>query len=69
MNDDTDVVGVDIGIAIPADDTKDAYVVIKVTRQEMFFTVNDARDIALSIAACATRVEQHNEEKDHGSIQ
>jgi len=69
-NDDEDYVGIDIGIAYPEDKSKDAYVAIKVSRGEIFLSVHDARDVAMSLAACANKVEQVNEkEKDNGSIQ
>lgn len=69
-DDEQEYVGIDIGIAFPQDKSKDAYVAIKVSKGEIFLSVHDARDVALSLAACANKVEDINEkEKDNGSIQ
>jgi len=67
-----EAVGIDMGIAIPKDPMKLAYVAVRVSANEVFLSVDDARDVAMNLLECAKRVEEHNEkqtEKDNGSIQ
>jgi hypothetical protein len=67
------IVGIDMGIAIPKDPTKsDYYVAVRITANEVFLSVNDAREVAMNLLECANRVEEQNNkrmEKDNGSIQ
>ena len=44
------VVGVDLGIALPKDPMKPAYVAMRVTANEVFLSVDDARDVAMNYA-------------------
>ena len=66
-----DPVGIDMGIAIPKDPTKAAYVAVRISSNEVFLSVDDARDVAMNLLECAKRVEEHNDkqmEKDNGSF-